>query len=128
MILKYFNFQIQKSIVERKSLYDEVDNLLDRYGITKNSIPPEVKITALVGSLKKLFNKKYFDICMLKECLMLFDLKITDERMNIYRTQHCIDWGEMEEDFKNIMIAMILDDFRQVLNKKETKQLFIEIN
>lgn len=39
--------------------------------------------------------------------------------MKVYQTQHCIDWSEMTNEFRQMLVAMVLDDFRCVLNPSD---------
>lgn len=117
--------QIQKLGLEiRKigsldSLYKEVDLVLSNNKINSNEINANAQSAAVAHSLQKMISsERYFDICTVKNCAELCQICISDERMKFYRTQHCIYWNEMNTDFRQLIIAMILDDFRFVLNPK----------
>ena len=112
---------------EVKFLYDHVDDLLVKFMISKNNVTPQIKIDGVLNALRNLFKKGFFDICVVKDCAELLKLKIPETRLLLYRTQHCIHWKDMEPQFRDALIAMILDDFRGALNLSEDKNICIEI-
>lgn len=112
---------------EFKTLYDEVDILIDKFMISGGNVPPNLKIEAVISSLKKMFSKEFFDICVIKDCSELLGLKLSEQRIIFYRTQHCVYWKDMDPKFRDALIAMIFDDFRSKLNLSEDKKICIEI-
>ena len=112
---------------EFKTLYEEVDILIEKFMISEGNVPPNLKIEGVINSLKKMFNKEFFDICTIKDCAEILDLKLSEKRILFYRTQHCLYWKDMEPDFRDALIVMVLDDFRPKLNLTEEKKICIEI-
>lgn len=110
-----------------KTLYDEVDFLIEKFMISQSNVPPSLKIEATINSLRRMFKKDFFDLCTIKDCAELLELKLSEQRIVFYRTQHCIYWKEMDSEFRDALIAMVFDDFRVKLNLSEEKQLCIEI-
>ena len=99
-----------------KNLYKDVDLVLSNYGINKGEINTNIQINAVAHALQKMFDvEKYFDVCTIKDCAKLCQICISEERMLLYNTQHCVYWNAMTNEFKQMMVAMILDDFRCVL-------------
>jgi len=39
--------------------------------------------------------------------------------MTIYNCVHCMHWNEMLPEYRQTVMAMVLDDFRSVLNPME---------
>lgn len=118
--------QIQKLGLEiRKlgslnNLYKDVDMILTNYGIKSGEINTNVQVNATAHSLQKMLSvEKYCDVCCIKECASLCQICISAERMKVYQTQHCVYWNEMMPDFRQMLVAMILDDFRCVLNPSD---------
>ena len=118
--------QIQKLGLEiRKlgslnNLYKDVDTVLSNYGIKSGEINTTVQVNATAHSLQKMLSvDKYLDVCCIKECASLCHVCISAERMKVYQTQHCVYWSQMTNDFRQMLVAMILDDFRCVLNPSD---------
>lgn len=102
------------------SLYQEVDLVLQKYNILNNSISIDVQVQAVAHSLQKMLKtENHFSICTVRDCAKLSQLCIPYERMNIYEAIHCVSWNEMLPEFRQMIVAMILDDFRAVLNPNE---------
>ena len=112
---------------EVKFLYDHVDDLLVKFMISKNNVTPQIKIDGVLNALRNLCKRGFFDIGVVKDCAELLKINIPETRLLLYRTQHCIHWKDMEPQFKDALIAMILDDFRDALNLSEDKNICIEI-
>ncbi len=115
--------KIQKSGLEiRKSgslnnLYKDVDMVLNNYGIKTGEINVNVQVNATAHSLQKMLNtESHFSVCCIRECASLCQIVISNERMKLYQTQHCVYWKEMTSEFRQMLVAMVLDDFRCVLN------------
>lgn len=63
-----------------------------------------------------MFTSNYFDICTVDSCAKLCGVIIDAKRRHLYHTQHCIYYDQMLPDFRESLIGMVLDDFRDVLN------------
>jgi len=107
MIFDKLGLQVRK-VGSLADLYQEVDRALSN---AKN-----MKEQALVLGLKKLFNPtKHFDICFIKNSAEAFNIHIPSDRLYIYSSLHCMDWSDMDEGFRANIMAMVMDDFRSVL-------------
>lgn len=114
-----FGLELRKkdSPMKMSTIYDNVDKILSESGINKDCVSFDVQSQAIAHSLHKMLKSdSYFCICTIRNCIELSNLVISKERMNLYQTQHCVHWNEMTEDFRTKLVAMILDDFRSILN------------
>lgn len=98
------------------SLYSDVSTVLQKAGIQGEVISKDFKRTSIAHSVQKMISGNYFSVCTVDECAKVAGLVIPQERKNIYNTQHCINWSEMLPEHRQVLIAMILDDFKPVLN------------
>ena len=95
-------------------LYKNVDIVLKDFNINA------VKKGAVAHSLQKMLQaKKHFSICTIDQCIAVSQISIPKERYDIYRSQHCVNWNEMLPEFRQVLIAMILEDFKPILLNKE---------
>jgi len=100
-----------------KSLFNDIDAVLGKNGINTGEVNQSSQIAAVAHSLQKMLQvDEWFDIITVKDCASLCQICISIERMRLYRTQHCIRWSEMTIDWRQALVAMVLDDFRAVLN------------
>jgi len=115
MIIHKLGLEIRK--LDLNNLYKDVDAILSNYGIRSGEINTTVQINATVHSLQKMLSvDSYLDVCCIRDCASLCQICISSERMKVYHTQHCVYWNTMLPDFRQMLVAMILDDFRCVLN------------
>ena len=123
--MKAFGLELRKhGTVD--ALYDDVDAILSSAGLQKRiGVTNDVKTGAIAHNLQKMLNPKsgYCSICDIEECADLAGIFLDGERLKVYHTLHCVHWTEMEEQFRNKIIAMILDDFREVLNPTEENEI-----
>lgn len=75
-----------------------------------------VNYYAVVINLNNLFNKKYFDNIIIMNIADLCNINIEPTRQKLYVAMHCTNWATMTAQFRNILIAMVLDDFKSVLS------------
>lgn len=116
MMLQKFGIEIRK-IGNSKNLYSEIDMVLKRSGIESGEVNTEVQTQALAHSLQKMLTvDSWFSICTIKDCAEMCGICISKERLDIYRTCHCIHWSAMLPEFRQTLVAMVLDDFRSILN------------
>ncbi len=121
MKLTTFGLEIRK-INGVKELYEDVDAILDSSGIVTNEVPVNLQVQTVAHSLHKMLkNSGYLSICTIKECAKIGNVFISEERMSIYQSLHCMNWSEMMEDYRKMIVAMILDDFRHILHFQEAK-------
>lgn len=116
MQIKKLGIELRK-IGDTKTFYDEVDIVLSKYNIPTGSISIDVQVQAVAHSLQRMLNiENYLSVCTIEKCAKLCQINIPKERMRVYSTVHCVNWNEMLADFRQMIIAMVLDDFRSVLN------------
>jgi hypothetical protein len=102
------------------AIYNDVDSVLDANGLMCGEVSNQIQVQTVAHSLQKMIkSKNHFSVCVIRECAELCDLCIPKERMNVYSSIHCMDWNEMTPEYRQIITAMILDDFRPVLNPKK---------
>lgn len=101
------------------NLYRDVDLVLSKLSNNEipGSVPREMAIAAAAHSLQNMLNvDSYLDVIAIKQAAAVCGIVIPYERIEFYRTLHCIHWNKMLPEFRQGLIAMILDDFRQVFN------------
>jgi len=97
-------------------LYKDVDRVLANAGIIRDGVGGHVQQQTVAHVLQNMITKKhYFDVCAVKECAELCQVIINAERMLVYRSIHCMDWDQMMPEYRQTIVAMLLDDFRTVL-------------
>lgn len=115
--MKAFGIELRRanSIV---NLYEDVDKTLANAGLQPGQpINANIQIQSVAHSLQRMFDpEKYCDVCCIRECAQLCGIYIDSKRMQVYSTQHCVRWNQMIPEFRQTIMAMILDDFRSVLN------------
>lgn len=116
MILQKLGIEVRK-IGDVNSLYNEVDLILKKFDI-QQGISASIQIQTVAHALQKMFDvEKYFDICIIRSCAELCNIVISKERLNVYQSIHCMHWNEMLPDYRQAIMAMVLDDFRLILNQ-----------
>lgn len=107
--MQVFGLELRK-VNDIQNLYKDVDTVLKNFDINK------MRIGAVAHSLQKMMQSdKHFSICTIDQCIKLTQIPILKERYDIYHSQHCISWNEMLPEFRQVLIAMVLDDFRSIL-------------
>ena len=115
MIIKSLGLEIRKPET-LDSLYEKVDSVLENNGFTGNNISTEVKVQTVAHALQDMLQPhKHFSVCTIDECAEVSGVCISYERRKIYQTIHCLNWSKMLPEYRQMIIAMILDDFRLVL-------------
>lgn len=115
MQIQKFGLEIRK-IGNTQNLYSDVDLILRKYEVPVTGINMTVQQQATAHALQHMLQvDRWCDVCAIKECAKLCQICISDERMAVYSTQHCIHWNNMLPEFRQLLVAMILDDFRCVL-------------
>lgn len=110
----------KKNSVNIKSLYNDVDKVLRAYNIPQGSVSQETQISTVAHALQKMIStQNYFDVCTIERCAKICQIVIPVERQRVYSAIHCMHWSEMTEDYRKSIVAMVLDDFRTVLNPEE---------
>lgn len=108
--MRAFGLELRKT-GNVNELYKDVDLIL------ASSSLREVQKMSIAHALQRMLRvDNFFSVCTIDACMDVCQIPIPRERYAIYRAAHCIHWNEMLPDFKQQLIAMVLDDFRQVLN------------
>lgn len=114
--MKAFGLELRK-MGNVTNLYADVDLVLSKHKIPAGGVSGNVQVQALAHALQKMINvQNYFDVCTIDNCAEMMQIVIPSERKKIYRAAHCIRWNEMTSEYRQVLVAMVLDDFRAVLN------------
>ena len=98
------------------NLYKDVDMVLRNYNVPTNGINTCVQAATVAHSLQKMLKvESHFSVCTIKNCSELCQVCIAKERMQVYSSIHCMNWNDMLPDYRQMIVAMVLDDFRSVL-------------
>lgn len=93
------------------ALYNDVDQVL------KNTSAVDIAHQTTAHVLQKMLKPdKWISICEIKECAKICGICIPAERLSIYQATHCMGWNEMTPEYRQLITAMILNDFRSILN------------
>ncbi len=107
-----------------KNLYADVDNILSKTSSMSGAVGDAVKVQTVAHSLNKMLKtENHFSVCTVRDCAKLCQILIPVEREAVYSSIHCMGWDEMLSEYRQMVVAMVLDDFRSVLNnnREETK-------
>lgn len=116
MQLQKFGIEIRQ-IGNSKHLYQEIDMVLKKSGLNSGEVNTEVQTQALAHSLNKMLKADtFFDVCTIDKCSKMCGVCIPGDRYDLYRSIHCVHWRDMLPDFRQTVVAMVLDDFRSILN------------
>lgn len=114
--MKAFGIEIRRT-GQINDLYSDVDACLNKFNIETKQVSKEVQTLSIAHSLQKMISvQNYFCVCTVKTCSEISQIQISKERMDIYQSQHCVHYSEMTPEFRQVLIAMVLDDFRPILN------------
>lgn len=97
-------------------LYKDVGTVLEKAGVANGVVSVDIQRASVAHSLQKMLAGNYFNVCTVRDCSQLVGMNIPTERLNVYQTQHCVSWSDMLPEYKQVLVAMILDDFKDVLN------------
>lgn len=112
MQLQRLGIDIRK-IGSTKNLMSDVDLVLKANGMEHGTVSVSVAMESIRHALYEMMKPdKFFSVCVMNKAIDVLNIHITSERMNIYRSVHCISWNNMLESFRTTLIAMILDDLR----------------
>ena len=115
MQIQKLGLEIRK-IGNVQNLYSDVDMVLRNANVPSQGINLTVQQQTVAHSLQKMLNtERHCDVCTIRTCAELCQICISSERMKVYSAMHCVNWSDMLADFRQLLIAMILDDFRCVL-------------
>lgn len=112
MQLQRLGIDIRK-IGSTKNLMSDVDLILKSNGMERRTVDPFLALDAIRHALHQMMKPdNFFSVCVMDKAIAVLKIHITSERMNIYRSVHCVHWNNMLESFRTTLIAMILDDLR----------------
>lgn len=117
MAQKNFAIEVRKTDAIDK-LFDEVDSILKINGVLPESTSEQVQNMSVAHSLHRMINEfNYFMYDLVQRCAATCHLTISAEREKIYKSAHCMDWNAMTPEYRKVLVAMLLDDFRTVFKK-----------
>lgn len=110
-----FGIEIRKA-GNTENLFRDVDMILSQSGIPSRGVSNEMQRHTVAHALQKMIRVDgHFSVCCIRNCVDVCQIPVCQERMAIYSACHCVNWNAMEPDFRTKLIAMVLDDFREVL-------------
>ena len=101
-----FGLEIRK--LNKVNLFADVDKVLSSdYNVEKE---------AIIHSLQKMMKSdSHFSICTIDQCSKIHNIDIPEKTYNILHAIHCVRWREMTEEFRQYVVAIILNIFKPVL-------------
>lgn len=115
MQIQKFGIEIRK-IGNIESLYKEVDLVLNKIGCD-NGVSAIIQKQTVAHALQKMITtQEYFDVCTIRNCAEMCQMRIPKERMDVYSSIHCLYWNQMLPEYRQSIVAMVLDDFRVILS------------
>lgn len=112
--MKAFGIEIRKygSVA---SLYQEVDKSLG--SLKPGEVDKQTQIMTVAHALQKMISiQNYFSVSTVRDCAEVCQIVISKERLSVYSSIHCMNWNEMLPEYRQRIVAMVLDDFITVLN------------
>lgn len=114
--MKAFGLELRR-VGSMPGLYSEIDSVLQRYDIPQGGVSKEVQTATVAHALQNMMRvDHHFSVCAVRDCIKVCQVCVSEERMAVYNAAHCISWNAMTHDYRQSLIAMVLDDFRCVLN------------
>jgi hypothetical protein len=121
MQIQRFGIEL-RTLNDTKSLFDSVDAVLSKTDSKSRigKVGDSAKIQTVAHALNKMLKtQNYFDVCTIDKCSELCQICISKERQAMYRSIHCMHWADMTNEYRQTVVAMVLDDFRTVLTNQE---------
>lgn len=110
--------EIRKSMAIDK-LFTEVDLVLKDNDILPDCISKSVESQTVAHVLHRMINEgEYFSHQTVQRCATMSHITISSERNAVYKSIDCMAWGAMTNEYRQLIVAMVLDDFRSILNPK----------
>lgn len=98
-------------------LYADVDLILKQNNVGRQSVGLSVQQQTVAHALQRMMSvDRHFSVCTIDNCSKLCQICIPIERQRVYDAAHCVNWNEMLPEYRTLLTAMILDDFRSILN------------
>ena len=99
-------------------LYRHVDKVIARTNII------DLENKAATASLAKMFRvERYFDVTTIRDVSEMCQVIIPRRHMDIYKSMHCISWGDMDEQTREELIALVLKDFEPILRPEQKQEI-----
>ena len=115
-----FGIEIRKS-GNIKNIYRDVDTILDQHSVERGEITHSIKVQSVAHALHDMIKPdKWLNVCVIDNCIKVSGICVSKKRYDVYSANHCISWNEMAPDYRELLIAMILDDFRELLDPNST--------
>lgn len=116
--MKNFDLEIRKA-GSFPALFENVDQVLAKHGMVSGQVSIKAAIQTVEHSLNHMLkNMSYFCVTTIRSCAESAAIHISSPRMAIYSAAHCVRWGDMTADYKEMLIAMVMDDFRSLFEEK----------
>lgn len=113
--MQKFGIEIRKS-GDLTNLYRDVDQVLKKVQTSDGAVMDQMKIHTVAHSLQKMLGvESHFCVTTVRKCSDICQVCIPKERMDIYQAMHCHDWNTMTPEYRQMLVAMVLADFRVVL-------------
>jgi len=118
--MQIFDLEIGK-VGNFTTLFKDVDSILAKHGMVSGQVSIKVATQTVAHSLQKMLKQdRHFNVCTINDCAKAAAIRISSPRQGIYNAAHCINWGDMTSDYKEILIAMVMDDFRSLFEEKSS--------
>ena len=65
-------------------------------------------------ALKEMFKPSgHFSICTIRECMEMLNIPPNKETMEMLNPMHCIRWGDMDEETRDIILLCVMELFNE---------------
>ena len=105
------------------NLVRDAQSCLAAHGLSIHQITPDMHRLAVAHSLQSMFAKSYFDVCTIRDCATMVKLVVPKETEDFLRAAHCVQWGDMEPEFRQAVTAMVMVLFKDVLTYEQDVQV-----
>jgi len=124
--MEIFSLQIHKK-GDFNAFYKGVDSILNKNGLVSGEVNRDIAKQSVAHALQNMIkHKRWFDICTIRSACEVACIRLSSKREAVYSAAHCINWGDMTNDYKQCLIAMVMDDFRELFltnpNNKESDE------
>ena|ERR1700749_2454565 len=116
---KKFAVEIRKTEAV-EDLFKQVDLVLKNHNILPESTSESAENLTVAHVLHRMIHDgDHFFIQTIQRCATICHITISADRILIYKSIDCMQWGAMTPEYRKVIVAMVLDDFREVLNPKK---------
>lgn len=103
-----------------QGVFEDVQRVLERYGIPEEGISRAVQVKTTAHALNRMLQPgRWMDVTTIDRAAEVCGFAIPAERRRVYGAIHCVHWNEMESEYRTMIIAMVLDDFKLILQDPE---------